>query len=188
MTPQGWIILAGIGGLLLLTITLFNTMVGRKNRVNQAFSSIDVMLKKRFDLIPNLLASVRQYVEHERGVLERLTALRAEAMAAGSNSGQRMQAENQITQALRSLFAVAENYPALRANENYLQLQAALNEVEEQLSASRRAYNAAVTDYNNGVEMFPLNLAARMMGYTSRAWREIPEQERQPVRISESLR
>lgn len=188
MTDQGWIILAGIGGTLLLAIILFNTLIGRKNRVNLAFSSIGVMLKKRFDLIPNLLASVKQYVEHERSLLERLTRLRAEAMAAGGNQGKRMEAENQISGALRSLFAVAENYPALRANENYLQLQAALNEVEEQLSASRRAYNAAVTDYNNGVEMFPLNLTAKLMGYTSRAWLEIPEQERQPVRIDELSR
>ncbi len=178
-----WIILGSIVGCALLLVILFNTLIGRNNRVHQAFSTIDVMLKKRFDLIPNLLATANKYMNHERELLERITTLRSQTASGAADGNARMQTENQITQALRSLFAVAENYPTLRANENFLQLQGSLNEVEEQLSASRRAYNAAVTDYNNGVEMFPLNMVARSMGYSTRIWLEIPEEERQPVKI-----
>ena len=184
MTQQGWIILGSIVGSLLLVVILLNTLIGRKNRVHQAFSTIDVMLKKRFDLIPNLLATANKYMNHERELLDRLTALRAKASSGGDlANNQRVQTENQITQTLRSLFAVSESYPNLRANENFLQLQGSLNEVEEQLSAARRAYNAAVTDFNNGVEMFPLNLVANVMGYSVRVWLETPDEERQPVKI-----
>ena len=184
MSQQSLVMIGAIVSALLIAIIIFNTLIGRKNRVHQAFSTIDVMLKKRFDLIPNLLATAKKYMVHERELLDRLTALRAMASSGGDlTDNQRLQTENQITQTLRSLFAVSENYPSLRANENFLQLQGSLNEVEEQLSASRRAYNAAVTDFNNGVEMFPLNIAARIMGYTTQLWLEIPDEERQPVKV-----
>lgn len=184
MTTQEWFIISVIGGVLTLGVILFNILIGRKNRVHQAFSTIDVMLKKRFDLIPNLLATAEKYMNYEREILDRLTELRARAASGGDvTDRQRVEAENQISQALRQLFAVAENYPGLRANENFLHLQASLNEVEEQLSAARRTYNAAVTDFNNGVEMFPLNVVARLMGYTTRPWLDIPDEERQPVKI-----
>jgi LemA protein len=184
MTQQGWILLGSTIGTLLLVIIIFNTLIGRKNRVHQAFSTIDVMLKKRFDLIPNLLATANKYMRYEREILDRLTSLRAKASSSSEiTDNQRLQTENQISQVLRSLFAVAENYPSLRANENFLQVQGSLNEIEEQISAARRAYNAAVTDFNNGVEMFPLSVMARMMGYSTRIWLETPDEERQPVKI-----
>jgi LemA protein len=168
-------------GFLVVAIVLFNTLIGRKNRVD--FASIDAMLKKRFDLIPNLVAMAEKYMTYESGVLAELTACRAKALSGGLGDDELVALDGKVATSLRSLFAVAENYPQLRASEPFLQLQGSLNEVEEQLSASRRAYNAAVTDYNNGCEMFPLNIAARMMGYHQKMWFQIPENERQPVQV-----
>ena len=169
--------------LLLVGMVLFNTMVGRKNRVQFAFSGIDTQLKKRFDLIPNLIATVERYMRHEQQVLLQLTSLRSQAVRGGSETDDLVKLDNQLTSALRSVFALAENYPQLRASENFIQLQGALNETEEQIAAARRAYNAAVTDYNNGCEMFPLSLVARMMGYRTRLWFEISEAERQNIKV-----
>ena len=166
-------------------VFLFNTMVGRKNRVQFAFAGIDTMLKKRFDLIPNLVSAVERYMKHEREVLDRLTTLRSQAVAGGMVTDDLVRMDNQLTATLRSVFAMAENYPALRASESFLHLQGSLNETEEQISAARRAYNAAVTDYNNGCEQFPLNLAARLLGYCQKQWFEIPDAERQAVSIRE---
>ena len=183
MNPQ-MLIAAVIAVLFVVTtVYLFNTMVGRKNRVHFAFASIDAMLKKRYDLIPNLVAVAEKYMRFERGVIEEVTALRAKAVSAGLSDDERVDVENGLTRTLRTLFAVAENYPDLKASGPFLHLQASLNEVEEQLAASRRAFNAAVTDYNNGCGMFPLNIAARLMGYRQKPWFEIPEEERQPVRV-----
>jgi LemA protein len=183
MTTANIILIATAAVALIAVVWMFNTLIGRKNNVAYAFASIDAMLKKRYDLIPNLVATVEKYMSYEGGVLEKLTGLRTKAIAGTLSEAETAELDNQMTKTLRSLFAVAENYPALRASEPFVHLQASLNEVEEQLSASRRAFNAAVTDYNNGVEMFPLNLVARMMGYTQKVWFEIPEDERQPVRV-----
>jgi LemA protein len=183
MTTATIILLAAAVIAIITIVWMFNTLIGRKNNVAYAFSSIDAMLKKRYDLIPNLVATVEKYMAYEGGVLEKLTGLRAKAIAGSLSEEETAELDNQMTKALRSLFAVAENYPALRASEPFVHLQASLNEVEEQLSAARRAFNAAVTDYNNGVEMFPLNLVARAMGYTQKVWFEIPEEERRPVRV-----
>ncbi|WP_333654953.1 LemA family protein [Dissulfurispira sp.] len=166
-----------------LAVALFNTLISRKNRVSYAFSSIDAMLKKRYDLIPNLVTVVEKYMTYEKKVLEELTLLRAKAVSGNIDDEERITLDKQISKVLRSIIAVAENYPALKASENFLHLQKSLNEIEEQISASRRAYNAAVTDYNNGVEMFPLNIAARIMGYRQKPWFEIPDEERKPVVI-----
>lgn len=184
MVQQGWMLWAAVAAFAVFAIVLFNTMIGRRNMVSQAFSTIDVMCRKRFDLIPNLVAAVERYMKHERELLDRLTTLRA-AAAAGRNpeDPQWAESDNQVTMALRTLFAVAENYPALRASENFLQVQAALNETEEQLAAARRTYNAAVTDFNNGVQMFPLNVVSRLMGYRVLPWLEIPAEERAPVKV-----
>lgn len=173
------------GLLLLVGIVLFNTLVGRKNRVQFAFSGIDTQLKKRFDLIPNLIATVERYMQHEQQVLQQLTSLRSQAVRGTATTDELVQMDNQLTSTLRSVFALSENYPQLRASENFIQLQGALNETEEQIAAARRAYNAAVTDYNNGCEMFPLNIVARMMGYRTRLWFEISEAERQNVSVKE---
>lgn len=176
-----------IVGLLLalaLMIWLFNTMVMRKNRATQAAAGIDVMLKQRYDLIPNLLAVAHQYLAHERQLLTQLTALRRGIeQAPGAN--ERLALEQRMSRTLRTFFAVAENYPQLRSSANYLQLQTALAEVEAQLAAARRAFNAAVTDFNDGCQTFPLNLAARILGYRPQPWLETPPEERLPIRIED---
>ncbi|MDW8106419.1 MAG: LemA family protein [Armatimonadota bacterium] len=169
---------AGALGLAILYALLYNSLVGKKNQVEYAYSGIDVQLKKRHDLIPNLVATVKQYMQHERELLERITELRSRAINPNLSDAERMQVENALTAALRNLMIAVENYPQLRANENFMHLQASLNEVEEQIAAARRTYNAAVTDYNNAIEMFPTNLVAATMGLQRRAVFEAEESER----------
>ena len=162
---------------------MYNTLVGRRNQVDNAFASIDAMLKKRYDLIPNLVATVQQYAAHERELLTSLTDIRARALAASPSPDQRVQLDSQLSQALRQVMVVAENYPDLKASQNFVQLQGSLNEVEEQISAARRSYNAAVTSYNNSVQMVPTSLIAGMFNFTPRSLFEIPEAERQNVDV-----
>ncbi len=175
-------------GLLIIYIVLYNTLIGKKNQVEYAYSGIDVQLKKRHDLIPNLVATVRQYMEHERGLLERITELRARAMTPNLSDEERAQVEGQLSFALRNLMVAVENYPVLKANENFLHLQASLNEIEEQISAARRAYNSAVTDYNNAIEMFPTNIVASTMGLKRRAVFEAEASERATPNVSQLFR
>jgi LemA protein len=170
-----------VGVLLLVIIGLYNALIGKKNNVAKALGSIDVYLKKRYDLIPNLVETVRQYTSYERETLQKITELRARATTSGLPDNERVNIDNQLSGLLRGVMVAVENYPDLKANTNFLQLQAAWNEVEEQLSAARRAYNAAVTEYNNAVEMFPTNIMAQLMKYRTKQLFEIPEQERQNV-------
>jgi LemA protein len=170
---------------ILIFIVIYNGLISKKNNVEYAFSSIDVMLKKRRDLIPNLIESVKQYMQHESGLLTKITELRNSVMKAPDGSPERFDLENKLGSALGQVKVAVENYPDLKANTNFLQLQAALNEVEEQISASRRAFNAAVFDYNNGVEMFPSNIVAGMLGYQRKASFEIPQAERENVNVGE---
>ncbi|MFN7016833.1 MAG: LemA family protein [Fimbriimonadales bacterium] len=172
-------------GAAILYAILYNSLIGKKNQVEYAFSGVDVQLKKRHDLIPNLVATVKQYMEHERGLLERVTELRSRAMNPNLPEGERMQIESALSSALRSLMVAVENYPQLRANENFMHLQASLNEIEEQIAAARRAYNAAVTDYNNAIEMFPTNLVASTMGLKRRAVFEAEAAERATPSVSQ---
>jgi len=183
MENQTVFVLCAAAGLMLVVALLFNSLVGRKNRVEFAFASIDAMLKKRFDLIPNLVAVAEKYMSYEKGVLAELTGCRTRAVSGNLGADGLVELDHQVGSALRTVFAVAENYPQLRASEPFLQLQGSLNEVEEQLSASRRAYNAAVTDYNNGCGMFPLSLVARLIGYRQKPWFQTPDNERQPVQV-----
>jgi len=171
--------------LAIILFSMYNSLVGKKNMVEQAFGSIDVMCKKRYDLIPNLVASVKQYTAHEAGTLEKVTALRNQAAAGNLSPDETVQLNNQLTHALGGLMVTVEAYPELKANENFLQLQRALNETEEQLSASRRAFNSAVTDFNNAVEMFPTNIMANIMHYTRRQLFEAAEQERKNVDVEQ---
>ncbi len=182
------ILVAAIAALVVIYFVLYNRLVARKNQIDYAFGGIDALLKKRYDLIPNLVGAVKEYMQHERGLLERLTTLRTQAQARGLPEGERMKLEGELSRTLRGFFAVAENYPNLRANENFLQLQAALNEVEEQISAARRAYNAAVMDWNNAVEMFPTNYLARQFRYARREMLQTPEGERAPVQVGQLFR
>ena len=164
---------------------MYNSLVGRRNAVDNAFAGIEAQLKKRYDLIPNLVAAVRQYLQHEAGVLSELTALRAKATAGGLTPDEQVELNQRLGQSLRGIMVQVENYPQLRATENFQQLQRSLNEVEEQLSAARRAYNAAVTDYNNAVQMFPTNLLAGWLKFAPRRWFETPEAERQNPNVKE---
>ncbi len=182
------LIAAVVAALIVTYFVLYNRLIARKNQIDYAHGGIDALLKKRHDLIPNLVGAVKEYMQHERGLLERLTQLRTQVQAKGLPEGERMKLEGELTRTLHGFFAVAENYPNLKANENFLQLQAALNEVEEQISAARRAYNAAVMDWNNAVEMFPTNYLARQFRYTRREMLQTPEGERTSVQVGQLFR
>jgi LemA protein len=160
-----WIAFAVVVLLAVYVVSLYNGLVGKRNRVRNAWSQIDVQLKRRHDLIPNLVNAVKGYLEHERGVLERVTQARADAVAAGDNVAARAPAENALTQAVRSIFAVAESYPALRANENMVALQEELSSTENRVAFARQHYNDAVLDYNNAVQTVPSNLVAGLFGF-----------------------
>lgn len=163
----------------LSVILMYNLLVVRRNRVQYALSSIDAMLKKRYDLIPNLIKTVRQYMKYEQSLLTELTELRAQAVSGHLHEMEKRDIESKIERLLRNIIAVAENYPELKASSNFLQLQAALNEVEEQLSAARRAFSAAVTEYNNAVNSFPSNIIASLFNFREMKWFEVEEQDRQ---------
>lgn len=177
------ILIGAAAVVLIIIVLLYNRLVTRKNQVENAFGSIDSMLKKRLDLIPNLVAAVKQFMTHERGLLERVTELRAQALKPGLPVGERIEVERGISRALSGIMVAVENYPQLRSNENMLQLQAALNEVEEQISAARRFYNSAVTDYNNALETFPSNLVASAFRFERRRVFEIAPEERQAPEV-----
>lgn len=180
-----WIPVSIIVLLVFFFVLTYNGLVGKKNQVENAFAGIDTMLKKRYDLIPNLVATVKQYATHEKGTLTEITELRAKAMSGGLSSDEQVQVNNALSKALGGIMVAVENYPELKANENFLQLQRSLNEIEEQISAARRAFNASVTDYNNAIEMFPSNIVAGMMSYRRRQLFEIPETERQNVNVGD---
>lgn len=177
------ILIAVIAIPLLFVIITYNRLVSMRNTARNAFANIDTMLKKRYDLIPNLVASVQQYMKHEQGTLEKVTAMRARAMSGGLSDDEKVQLDNDIRTSMRSIMVAVENYPDLKANENFLQLQRAMNEIEEQLSASRRSYNMAVTDYNTSLEVFPSNLIAGMFSFKRKDLFVIAEQERQNVDV-----
>lgn len=165
----------------LIAIVLYNGLIRKKNEVDNAFGGIDVQLKKRYDLIPNLVATVQQYATHEKDLLQRVTELRAQTLSNQLSTNEKVALDNQMSGALRNLMVSVENYPDLKANENFLNLQRNLNEVESQISATRRAYNAAVTSFNNGIETFPGNLIAGMMGLSRKQVFETPVTERKNV-------
>jgi len=168
-----------IGIVVLLYIAMYNNLINLKNQVDNIFSTVDVLLKKRHDLIPNLVASVQQYMTHERDTLTNITEMRAKATSGNLTPDQKVDVENQITKSLGNIMVAVENYPNLKANENFLQLQASLNEIEEQISAARRAYNASVTGLNNAIEMFPSSIVAGTMSLQKRQWFVAPDAERE---------
>lgn len=177
------LIIAGV--LAVIAILMYNSLIGKKNQVENIFAGVDAVLKKRFDLIPNLVASVSQYMEHEKSTLEKVTELRAQAMKPGISPDQKISLDAKLTSALGAINLAMEAYPDLKANENVMHLQRSLNEIEEQISAARRAYNQAVTDLNNAIEMFPTNIVAGWMKLARRAVFEITVTERQNVNVSE---
>lgn len=171
------IILIIIGAIALIFISVYNSLVRKRNETVNAFGAIDAMLKKRYDLIPNLVATVQQYAEHEKSTFAQITEMRNKTYESLSNQ-EKANLDAAFSQATSRFFAVAENYPQLKASQNFEQLQRALNETEEQLSAARRTYNASVTDYNNAVQTFPSNMIAGMFGFTQKEVLTIPEKER----------
>jgi LemA protein len=177
-----WIVLAIVAALVLYVIAIYNRLVVLRNRIENAWAQIDVQLRRRYDLIPNLVETVKGYAAHEREVFERVTEARARAIAAGSVA-QQAQAENMLTQALRSLFAVAEAYPALRANENFAKLQEELSETESKIAFSRQFYNDTVLQYDNMREAFPSNILARMAGFGGKEYFEAETVSREPVKV-----
>jgi len=161
-----WFLIIIIFLLAIWVISIFNGLVVLKNRVAEADSDIDVQLKRRHDLIPNLISTVQGYATHERELLEKVTQARTAAMGADNQSkSARAAAENQLTSTLKSLFAVAENYPDLKANTNFLALQEELSDTENKIMSSRRFYNANVKDFNTRQETFPSGFIARTFGF-----------------------
>jgi LemA protein len=163
------ILLVVVGVILLFVIGIYNGLVGRRNRIDEALAQIQVQLKRRHDLIPNLVNAVKGYMGFEQKVLTDVTNARASAVSAGAQGvAAQAQAENALTSTLRSLFAVVENYPDLKANQNVLSLQEELTTTENQISFSRQHYNASVLEYNNAIQVFPNVLLAGMFGFTKR--------------------
>lgn len=175
-------IIAAVLGLLII-ILLYNSLINKKNQVQNAFGGIDAILKKRYDLIPNLISAVKSYMKHETDVLTEITELRTKVVSGQLSDDEKVDLDNKISKSIGGIMVAVEDYPDLKASRNFLQLQAALNEVEEQISAARRAYNAAVTDYNNATEMFPTSFFASLMGYKIKTLFEISETERENVDV-----
>ncbi|MBD3362508.1 LemA family protein [Candidatus Dojkabacteria bacterium] len=173
------LVVLGIGGWLL---GLYNGLVRLKNIVDEAWSGIDVQLKRRYDLIPNLVETVKGYAKHEKGTFEKIAQLRSTAMKADSVE-KRGKAEAELTNTLKTLFAVAENYPELKANANFMSLQEELSKIETEIQGARRYYNGTVRDFNTKIQMFPANLIAGMLGFKKRDYFEADEDERENVKV-----
>jgi LemA protein len=180
MGTTGWIILGLIVLAVVYLIFLYNRLVALRQTVNQSWSDISVQLKQRHDLVPNLVETVKGYATHEKSTFEAVVAARNAAISAQGPAAQ-AQAENMLTGALRQLFALAEAYPDLKANQNFLQLQSELADLENKIAASRRFFNNAVQEYNTAIEQFPAALIARNMGFQSREFFELDEAERVAV-------
>lgn len=174
-----------LGVLVLFLIYIYNSLVRSKVRVDEAWSDITVQLKRRYDLIPNLVSTVQGYAKHEKTVFENVTEARAQALSA-QTVGEAAKADNQFQQALKSLFAVAEAYPDLKANQSFQQLQSELVDTEDKIQASRRFYNGAVRDLNIKIQTFPTNIFAGMLGFKKREFFDVDAN--QSAAISEPVK
>jgi LemA protein len=177
-----WIVLGVVALLLLYGIYAFNRLVRIRNRVDNAWSQIDVQLRRRYDLIPNLVETVKGYAAHEREVFEEVTRARSQGMEAGTVPDQ-AQAENQITRGLRQLLAVAENYPQLKANQNFLALQEELTATESKIAYARQFYNDQVMDLNTRIQSFPSSVVAGLFRFLARPFFDIEEPVARPVTV-----
>ena len=174
------LLIAAIG----VPITFYNRLVKARNRVDQADSDIDVQLKRRWDLIPNLIESVKGYMKHERETLDSVVKARSAAMNASAGTNEARQAENMLSDALKSLFALAENYPDLKASQNYMQLQEELVDTEDKIQAARRLYNSSLRQYIDQTQLFPSNIFAGMFGFkVTGEYFEVAEAESGPVKV-----
>lgn len=177
------LILAIAAIVILWVIVLYNGLIKLKNRVKEAWSDIDVQLKRRYNLIPNLVETVKGYATHERELFEKVTKARTEAMSA-TGAKDKGQAENMLSNTLKSLFAVAENYPDLKASENFIELQRELRDTEDKIQAARRFYNTNARDMNIKIESFPANLIAKPLGFKMADFFEIEEPaQRENVKV-----
>ena len=179
-----WVLLGVAGLLVVALIVIYNGLVRAKIRVDEAWSDITVQMKRRLDLIPNLVETVKGYAKHEKDTFENVTQARA-AMANANGVAETAAADNMLTEALKSLFAVAEAYPDLKANTNFLELQRELVDTEDKIQAARRFYNAAVREFNTKVQVFPTVLFARILGFSEREFFELEEgsEEREVVDV-----
>lgn len=173
-----------VGGVILIAVGIYNSLVTLRNRCENAWSQVDVQLRRRYDLIPNLVETVKGYAKHEREVFEKVTQARSQAIGA-KTVGEQGQAENMLTGALKSLFAVSENYPDLKANQNFLMLQEELAGTEGKIAYARQFYNDNVMKFNMKQQVFPSNVIAGMFGFKLREYFEIEEPAaREPVKVS----
>ena len=169
--------------LILVAIGIYNSLIRKRNRVDEAWSDIEVQMKRRYDLIPNVIETVKGYAAHERGVFENVTKARSAAMGA-TTPQEHARAENMLTNTLKSLFAVAEAYPDLKANANFLDLQRELADTENKIQAARRFFNGVVLEFNNGIQVFPTNIFAGMLGFSKREFFDLEEEQaKQPVQV-----
>jgi LemA protein len=179
-----WIIIGIVVGVIVLSIVfLYNSLIRLKNQVKNSFAQIDVQLKRRTDLIPNLIESVKGYMKHEKGVLTEVTKART-AFLNANNVEDKAKASNALSGTLKSLFAVSENYPQLKANENFLQLQEEITGTENKISYSRQHYNDIVMHFNTKIETFPNNLIANSLGFKQEKMFETSPEERKNVKVS----
>ena len=178
-----WILIAVVVILVFIIVAIFNRLVNLKNRSEEAWSDIDVQLKRRHDLIPNLVETVKGYAKHEKELFEKVTEARAAAISS-KGIADKAKAENQITEALKSVFAVAENYPNLKANENFVELQREITDTEDKIQAARRFYNGNVRDLNIAIESFPSNIIANMFSYKKKELFELDDvEERKNIEV-----
>jgi LemA protein len=178
-TAVTWIVIGVIVVLVLWIITIYNGLVAMRQRVNQAFSDVDVQTKQRHDLIPNLVETVKGYASHERGTLEAVVQARNAAVTAQAGGvAAQAAAENMLSGALRQLFALSEAYPDLKANQNFQQLQSELSDLENKIAAARRFFNNAVQEYNTGIQQFPAVLMAGALGFTQKEFFDVGVDER----------
>ena len=176
------VIIVIIGAIVAFVVSTYNELVRLKNKVKNSFAQIDTQLQRRFDLIPNLVETVKGYAAHEKELLEKVTANRAGFINAGTN-GEKLEMGNQLTSTLKTLFAVAENYPELKANTNFIKLQDELSDTEDKVAFSRQFYNDAVTIYNSKLQMFPSNIIAGMFGFREEALFTSVEEAREAPKV-----
>lgn len=181
-----WIIIGIIVVLALIVMGIYNGLIRLKNRVDEAWADIDVQLKRRHDLIPNLVETVKGYAAHEQGTLDKVIQARNSAMQAqaSGSAAEVDKAENMLSSTLKSIFALSEAYPDLKANTNFLELQRELSDTENKIQASRRFYNTNVRDFNTKLEVFPTNIFGNMLGFKSREFFEAAEGEKENVKVS----
>ena len=170
-----WIPIVVVAVIVFWLILTYNGLITLRNRVKEAWSDIEVQLKRRYDLIPNLVNTIKGYTKHEEGVFTKVTEARAAAMQA-KTPAEHAKTENMLTETLKSLFAVAENYPELKASQNFLQLQNELTDTENKIQASRRFYNSNVRDFNTKIEVFPTNVIAGMLGFKAAEFFDAPDE------------